>query len=238
MSDLADKVNNFAIRSFRDTADMDYVNARMAFRAELFPQFRWGALHSLEKYAKCLLILQRVPKSLYGNIRHEVLKSLDFLYQEGEFEISKTAIGFISDLEKFGARHRYFEVSWRCKGIEELKLLDLAVHEIRRLCSPELYSYSPTNELNAIDSSKLGKRHDPIIQGGYLEKIVSSEASFCRNGLVWENAYYSDNEQKEIVFLERKYGSNSPLYLYPEIVDEVRKYCIVPKEIIKQCKVG
>lgn len=45
-------LNDFAIRSFRDTADRDYIHARLAYRAQLVPQFQWSALHCLEKYAK------------------------------------------------------------------------------------------------------------------------------------------------------------------------------------------
>jgi len=33
-------VNDFAIRSFRETADKDYITARMAYRARLIQPFR------------------------------------------------------------------------------------------------------------------------------------------------------------------------------------------------------
>ena len=49
------KVNSFAIRAFRNTADKDYIHARMAYKARLLPQFHWSSLHALEKYAKFLL---------------------------------------------------------------------------------------------------------------------------------------------------------------------------------------
>ncbi|AUL95696.1 hypothetical protein V9789_004352 [Vibrio vulnificus] len=238
MSDIADKVNYFAIRSFRDTADRDYINARLAFRAELLPQFRWSALHALEKYAKCLLILQRVPKSSYGKIQHEVIKSINLLPQKDELELSSDVTSFLSDLEVYGARYRYFEVSWWCKGVKELLLLDRAVHEIRRFCRYDLYSYNSSNELNSMDSTLLSSENASQIEDGYLEKIFAGQASYCRSGLVWNNLFFFEGEQKEIYFSERKYGSNSPLCLYPEIIDEVSKYCFVPKEIVNQCKVG
>lgn len=41
-------INDFAIRSFRDTADKDYIAARMAYRARLIQPFLWSALHCLE----------------------------------------------------------------------------------------------------------------------------------------------------------------------------------------------
>ena len=32
------RLNNLAIRNFRDTADLDYIHARLAFRHNLIPQ--------------------------------------------------------------------------------------------------------------------------------------------------------------------------------------------------------
>ena len=36
----------FATASFRDTADNEYIVARMAYRADLGAQFLWSSLHS------------------------------------------------------------------------------------------------------------------------------------------------------------------------------------------------
>lgn len=238
MSEIADKINYFAIRSFRDTADRDYINARMAFRAELLPQFRWSALHALEKYAKCLLILQRVPKSNQGRIQHEVIKSINLLPKKEELKLSREVASFLSDLEEYGARYRYFEVSWWSKGHKELLLLDRAVNEIRRFCRYDLYSYNLCNELISMDSNLLRTENASEIEDGYLEKVFADQEGYCRDALVWKNSYFSIDEQDDIDCSAREYGSNSPLYLYPEIVDEASKYCFVPKEIIKQCKVG
>ncbi|ENO1850712.1 hypothetical protein ACA874_004367 [Vibrio vulnificus] len=238
MSEIADKTNYFAIRSFRDTADRDYINARMAFRADLLPQFRWSALHALEKYAKCLLIFQRVPKSKQGKIQHEVIKSINLLPQNEELNLSREVTSFLSDLEIYGARYRYFEVSWCSKGFNELLLLDRAVNEIRRFCRYDLYSYNSCNELISMDSNLIRTENASEIEGGYLEKIYAGQKSYCRDALVWKNSYFSKDEQDYIDCAYGKYGSNSPLFLFPEIVDEVSKYCHVPKEIVKQCKVG
>ncbi|HAS8600427.1 TPA: hypothetical protein I7783_20870, partial [Vibrio vulnificus] len=155
-----------------------------------------------------------------------------------ELELSSDVTSFLSDLEVYGARYRYFEVSWWCKGVKELLLLDRAVHEIRRFCRYDLYSYNSSNELNSMDSTLLSSENASQIEDGYLEKIFAGQASYCRSGLVWNNLFFFEGEQKEIYFSERKYGSNSPLCLYPEIIDEVSKYCFVPKEIVNQCKVG
>lgn len=61
-------INDFAVRSFRDTADGDYIVARMAHRAGLVPQFLWSSLQAIEKYLKGILLLNRVPsvKATHG----------------------------------------------------------------------------------------------------------------------------------------------------------------------------
>jgi len=41
-------INDFAIRSFRDTADGDYIAARMAFRVALLQQFFWSSQQAVE----------------------------------------------------------------------------------------------------------------------------------------------------------------------------------------------
>lgn len=71
--DVRAQVNSFAIRMFRDTADNDYMAARLSYRAHLYQPFRWQAIHCLEKYAKGILLLNRVPSHGLG---HEVLASL------------------------------------------------------------------------------------------------------------------------------------------------------------------
>jgi len=56
-------LNDFAIRCFRNTADRDYVHARLAFRARIIPQFLWSSLHCIEKYGKCILLLNRMKQN-------------------------------------------------------------------------------------------------------------------------------------------------------------------------------
>ena len=53
-------VNDFATRSFREIADGDYIAARMSFRALLVPQFLWQSLQAMEKYLKCILVLNPI----------------------------------------------------------------------------------------------------------------------------------------------------------------------------------
>ena len=55
------ELNSWAIRSFRDVADGDYIAARMACRAQLPVQFLWASEQALERYLKFILFLRRIP---------------------------------------------------------------------------------------------------------------------------------------------------------------------------------
>lgn len=70
------KINDFAIRSFRDVADKDYIAARLAFRADLLPQFMWMAQQAIEKYAKAILCFYRVPAP---RLKHDISSAFDLM---------------------------------------------------------------------------------------------------------------------------------------------------------------
>jgi hypothetical protein len=54
-------------------ADRGYVVARMAYRMRLPSQFMWSALQAIEKYLKCILVLNRVSSRSLG---HDLGKAL------------------------------------------------------------------------------------------------------------------------------------------------------------------
>jgi len=233
---MMQKVNSFALRAFRDTADRDYIHARMAYRGDLFPQFHWSALHALEKYAKCIAILIRVPRPKRA-IKHEVERSLELISEKIDFALSEQTKKFIKRLEDFGARFRYLEVSWFIKDCE-LAILDRAVWELRRFCNAELYEYSgnefllmPREKYDPIKAIDKPDRINTFIPGGFLEKTLEERSSRARPDLVWCNLYYSASKRKRVYMKSSVMAENSPFFLYPEIIDEVSKYTYVPKEI-------
>ena len=56
-------LDDFAVRSFRDIGDGDYIAARMACRAQMVTQFLWSSQQAIEKYLKCILLLNRIKAS-------------------------------------------------------------------------------------------------------------------------------------------------------------------------------
>lgn len=231
-------LNDFAIRSFRDIGDNDYITARLAHRAQLGPQFLWAALQAIEKYLKCILVLNRIA----APNGHHLGELLDSFKNQARFQLqlTETAIGFIKHLDLYG-RHRYFETSYWIKDMHVVDL-DRTVWEIRRytqIIDRETYSIKEENpsamqdRLAAIEDAI---NHPPqrfAIPGGRLEIIVASSNHPARGPLLWKNLFYGKRARKSILIPDSFHASNAPLLLHPEILDEVLKYVYLPKAVIQ-----
>jgi response regulator of citrate/malate metabolism len=230
-------INNFALRSFRETADKDYIAARMAYRACLFQPFLWSALHCLEKYIKCILVLNRV-KDHKG---HSVLQGIEKMKQEAKFELDLSAdtVKFIKTLEDYGAEYRYYEVSYHVRPFDIIRF-DRAVWELRRYCQSLDYEASDVNgktvnvltqELDRIHQAKTKQEKGTCITGGTLEKIVENKAHPAREALIWNNLFFGLSRRSSVQIRSNWEAGNSPFFLHPEIIDEVVKYVFIPRNI-------
>src|SRR5690606_38531932 len=74
-------------------------------------------------------------------------------------------------------------------------------------------------------------KENSFIPGGFLEQILENRSSGARSYLVWCNMYYSTSKRRKIYIKNTMMAENSPFFLYPEIIDEVSRYTVVPKEI-------
>lgn len=230
-------INDFALRSLRETADKDYVHARLAFRARLVPQFFWSSLHCLEKYAKCVLVLNRVDAS---KVKHEVTRCLDKLKADGPFAItlSLEAAGFVHSLEN-GARFRYYEASYDASWAD-LGLLDRAVWELRRYCQPLNYTKNIDGvvtdmlavNLMRIRDALVAESRETCISNGWLEQVLGQPAHPSYEGLVWLNQRFGPGTHASPDADVPIELGNSPLFVHPEIVDEVAKYVFLPREVM------
>ena len=229
-------LNDFAIRSFRDMADRDYIQARMAYKARLVPQFQWSALHSLEKYAKGILLLNRIPAK---KLRHEVTSALRLLEDAGKFKasLSDQSLEFITRLED-GAAFRYFEVSYSSYRFDVIRL-DCAVSELRRYCQVldwDINTDHGTRNLLQPMLSRIGlaaskNPRDTCIMNGWLEGVLKNHQHPARAPLVWKNLYFGPSRRQSVRMVGYTESGNAPLYLHPEIIEEVVKYVYMPKAI-------
>lgn len=231
-------LNDFATRSFRDIGDQDYIAARLSYRNGLYSQFHWQSLQTIEKYFKAILLYNRIEAD---NINHDLDRALKYLEKlPFTLDLSKSTLDFINHLSIFG-RFRYLESSYFVIG-SKLVELDKAVWEIRRYCRVLDYDIEAPNgavvnmlksELKNIERSRNHSPHKFKLNGGLLEKIVDTPSHVSRSALVWQNPCFTKVKRKTVKVPTPLVSVNAPLYLNPQIVDEVRKYVFLPKDVVR-----
>lgn len=240
MTNITDKVersiNDFAKRSFRDMADRDYLAARLALRAHLFPQALWSAQQALEKYLKYILLVNRIPASQIGHDINAALKLLPQL--TFVVELSKPSREFVQHVADFGM-NRYLENSYFVSGHTLLEL-DRAVWDLRRHCQildvfgkalPAVEQQLLAKAKRELDGS--ASRHPSLfrLHGGLLEEILDNKKHPSRAALIWQNAYFSPRVRRTVAMEMNVHFSNAPLYLFPEMLDELLKFIYLPKPL-------
>lgn len=216
-------INDFAIRSFRDRADEDYISARMSFRAALSTPSLWASLQAIEKYLKCILLLNRIR---CNRPSHDLNLLLDAINASGRVALDLTRVtsDFINHLNAFGP-FRYLEISNVAFG-SNLTALDRAIWELRRFCGPD----------RAPKELKLQQGVIPPkfrLEGGYLEAILDDFQNPARQPLLWQNAFFGKRHRRRVRRRLWMKAENAPLYLNPQILDEVIKYIYLPPPLIE-----
>lgn len=232
-------LNDFAIRSFRDIGDGDYIAARLAFRAQLIPQFLWSSLQAIEKYLKCILVLNRIPAPK----THDLVKLLHKLQQDNKkfkLQLTNKTNEFLCELDT-SAKYRYYEASY-CTFSKAMISLDQAVWEIRRYGRVLDYDVTDTQgkKINLLehelkineDAAKFTPQKFQIL-GGRLESIIAKTDHPSREPLLWQNAFFGCKSRKTVEIPGCMEAGNSPLYLHPEILNEVLKYVYLSKDVIQ-----
>jgi HEPN domain len=214
-------INNFAIRCFRDTADEDYISARLAFRAALVTPSLWASQQAVEKYLKCILLLNRIRAR---DVYHDLVKALGAIGSSGKLVLDLTSLtrNFIGYLDDFGS-YRYLEISNVAFG-QNLVTLDRAMWELRRYCT---LSAEP----------RKFRLHSGIIPpkvritGGHLEGVIDDTKDPARKPLLWSNAFFGKRQRRRVRTVRWMKATNSPLYVNPEILEDIVQYVHLPKGI-------
>ena len=214
-------VNDFALRSFRDIGDADYIAARLALRATLVTQFLWASQQAVEKYLKCILLLHRIRAT---DVWHDLGKALSKIAGSGKLTLNLTrgTEEFVGKLDERG-KFRYLEVSIVAFD-EELITLDRAVWELRRYCT---LSEGP-RQATLRDGYPVPRVRLP---GGYLEKIVDNASHPAREPLLWQNGFFGKRARRRVRLPGWMQATNAPLDVNPHILDEVLKYVYLPKDV-------
>jgi hypothetical protein len=103
----------------------------MTFRAKLFPQFLWSGQQAIEKYLKCILLLNRIKAK---DVKHDLGAAFALVEQQApfNFKIRASSQKMIEFLDTYG-RFRYLETPFHVRG-DHLHQLDMTIWDIRRYC--------------------------------------------------------------------------------------------------------
>ncbi len=216
-------INDFAVRSFRDVADADYIAARMACRAALTTQYLWTSQQAAEKYLKCILLLNRIPAK---DVRHDLGMALSKIEKSGKvtLDLTKGTKEFIGRLDEYGP-YRYFEISNVGFGAD-LVTLDRTVWELRRYCT---LAKGP-QEAKLRDGYPAPRVRLP---GETLEKIIDDTKNQAREPLLWQNGFFGKRARRTVRLRKWFQAHNAPLYLNPQILEEILKYVFLPKDLVE-----
>ena len=232
------RINDFASRCFRDIADRDYIAARLASRALLIPQFLWSAQQAVEKYLKYFLLVHRIKAT---KVRHDIHKALE-LTKRGPFpmDLSPPCLEFINTVAELG-EYRYLDVSYFVQGYALLDL-DRAVWELRRYCQLlDTQQAAPSEHLKRIElakeqirQSKSRPPHEFKVLGGYLEEVLANKKHAARSPLIWNNAFFGNRKRETVRAHDHFIGENAPLYLFPQMLDQLLEYVFIPPKLVDQ----
>jgi HEPN domain-containing protein len=226
-------LNDFALRSFRDVADGDYIAARMAYRGELIIQALWASQQALEKYIKAILLLRRIKRPKPTHSLKDLMSALESHFR---LQLSGETRAFIELIEAWDV-DRYFIYPYGTDGLELIQL-DRAVWEIRRYCITYSRRLSPLGTpLEEMDIRNIEEAFNRPPQSyrsrvpGFLDQVMNDRKNPSRPALIWKNLYFGANTRTSLrSFKQTMLMHNSTLALHPEILDELRQYIFVPKE--------
>lgn len=214
-------------------ADRDYICARMSAFAELMPQFLWSSQQSIEKYLKCILLLNRVPAKSVG---HDIQKALALTTQlPFALDLGNATRKFIAHISTFGT-DRYFELSPYLLGHVCIEL-DRAVWELRRYCQvlecdeSKLLPWEAEQlriSREALEMSREKPPHKFSLNRGFIETVLADNKHPARGPLLRQNAFFGSRTRRSVRSKSQMQFANSPLLLFPNMIDELVKYVHIP----------
>ena len=226
-SKLDERLNEVAVRCFRDIADQDYLSARLSYFHKLPVPALWQSQQAIEKYLKCILLLHRIRALEVG---HDLTGALNRIEKSGSVRLglSPATQSFIGRLDEYGAE-RYLSFSYICSSPDFI-WLDRAVWELRRFCTLD----GAPSQLTLVQG-ETPPRYS--ISGGWLEEVLSGKEDERRNALIKKNAFFGRRRGKKLSNLEVwEIAVNSPFWLDPGIVRVAADYIRIPRDLLAATK--
>ena len=235
--------NSFIEGSFRDTADRDYIAARLLHRQQLTEQFLWMSLQAIEKYLKAILLYHDRSTC---HLRHDIVSALSEARTIGELglQVTDRAERFIKYLRDQG-ENRYFTYPRFTEG-DEMFHLDHTVWQVRRFCDDFFFPHDH-ERLREFDQERLryvqgDKIHKERIQfrldrRGFLEVVLDEKKHpSLRAALIWKNFYFGSRTKGRVTYTHWKTWALPSNLIHPEIVEWASKRVILSKEVVAEMK--
>ena len=232
--------NGFIERSFRDTADRDYIAARMCFRLGLTEQFLWLSLQSIEKYLKAILLFNNKPTQ---HLQHNLLRGLreSLAIQKLEMNVSARTSEFVEYVSEQGP-NRYF-VHPRYTRKNELLELDRAVWDIRRYCQDFFFPEGHEGRKKRLEayfdfvrSERCEKKPSDfrLYQAGFIEEVLKGEKhKKLYEPLTWKNLLFGRNQKYRVRIKQGRSWSRPNNFIYPNLKEWLKTNVYIPKSIME-----
>jgi len=229
--------------SFRDTADRDYIAARLLHRAELTEQFSWSALQSLEKYLKAILLYHNIATC---DLKHNLTKALSRVQSISVlgFSISERAMKFIDYINSQGPDR--YSLGIRYTLGNELMDLDHTVWQVRRFCDDFFFPHNEQRlrdhdrarlDFVKSDKAKQNKALFRLDKCGFLEQVLDDKKHpALREILVWKNLYFAGANRRTIRRNVTRHWSQPAHYIYPDVFKWACTRIQIPKIIKEEMK--
>lgn len=231
----------FATRHFRDSADGDYIMARMAHRLRLPQQFLWLAHQAVEKYLKAILLMNgfnaKPDKKKDG---HDLMYFYRRVKAMPDLPVDFPAKldDFVSHLGEMGMS-RYLDFPIQTRGNDLLRL-DESVWHLRRFCqtlndpteSPAVAGKLRQERMEKSSWKKWGSWPCKFrLEGGHIEKILK-EPGLAREHLVWKNAFFGTRHKRLInKFPGWSHFANSVPFMFRESTTLLNDKVHIPKYV-------
>lgn len=237
---------DFAIRSFRNVADQDYISARAVFRLGLIDQAMTFGQQAVEKYLKAIIVIHSELKVKPTHDLRHLLAQVEEIH-DIPWDFREIERNVMADLDYFGG-DRYFSISRSGRGEIDLMRLDYTIWSVRRYCQnfqylregrwgdgQEFMKYAKwlgSDELRMGNPGLFRLQHK-----GHIEEVLDTEKHpKQRAALVWKNAFFSSRRRKAIRLRNGWWMRNATYFVFPDSLGFIEERIEFPKGIRRKIK--
>ena len=173
--------NEVVTHFFVNTADQDYILARMSYHGQMVNGFFWAAGQAIEKYLKASLLLNRKPSKKYNHDLVKLFKAVNQyasdLFPErltkppqlktGFFNGEETPVEFLKRIKPYTDPNSRYNIFGYCLSPGDLFYLDQFIFAARRVAFRLDAGASRTVHKTLVCSPKYQPRK------GLLDKIIT-----------------------------------------------------------------